>query len=205
MSSESETLKAMMQVAEIPSYRALSVQAGVSRWQVQQLRSGHISTMRVATLVQIASALGVSLADLLSRFELSKADTLPSNTQSTRYPTACPSANPIGEAKKSVQSEVLQTIETWLVQWPTIAKRAQEKGAALPAAKVLPFVRPIEKLMADWGVVPIAAVDEQVSFDPQYHQLSEGMAHSGELVRVTHTGSLHHGKLLHRAKVKPLA
>jgi hypothetical protein len=106
--------------------------------------------------------------------------------------------------RSQVQSEALQTLETWLIQWPTIAKRAQEKGEALSAAKILAFVRPVEQLMMEWGVEAIAPVDAEVTYDPQFHELSKGTAAVGDRVKVTHSGSQYQGKLLHRAKVKPL-
>jgi hypothetical protein len=90
------------------------------------------------------------------------------------------------------------------VQWPTLAKRAQERGDALSAVKLLPFVRPVEQLMAEWGVEAIAPIDAEVSYDPQFHELSRGTATVGEQVKVTHSGSRYQGKLLHRVKVKPL-
>lgn len=185
--SANQVLRALMNAAGIASYRALAKQSGVSRWQVQQLRSGNIDRMRVATLSQIAKALNVSLEDLL---------------QSFLDPAGLRLRSALGD--EQVQRHALQTIETWLTQWATIAKRAQERGDALPAAKILPFVRPVEQLMTEWEVMPFATIDEQVPYDPQHHQLTKGIASPGDMVQVTHVGHTHHGKLLHRAKVKPV-
>ena len=185
-------LRSLMQSVCIPSYRALAVKASVSRWQIQQLRSGNLSNMRIATLTQIAQALDVSLAVLIQKF------LNPTNPESLELPES-----PESNETPQYQSAALQTLETWLVQWPTIAKRAQD-NPALAAAKILPFVRPVEQLMQAWNVEPIAAVDEQIAYDPQYHQLVKGLAEPGDLVQVTHTGQLHQGNLLHRAKVKSI-
>ena len=200
-----------MQRANIRSYRALAAQASVSRWQVQQLRAGKIRQMRIAVLVQLAEALQVSLSVLLSRFGLT--DTTEQAASASQHLLLRQEyqrlqrqlAEQRETARSHLQAEALQTLESWLVQWPTIAKRARDKGEALPAAKVLPFVRPVEQLVADWGIEAIAPVDAEVPYDPQYHQLTGGPAQPGDIVRVTHSGQTHQGNLLHRAKVKPLA
>ncbi|MGB3294263.1 MAG: hypothetical protein WBB01_14845, partial [Phormidesmis sp.] len=106
-------------------------------------------------------------------------------------------------ARQQVQAEALQTLESWLVQWPTVAKRAAQRPD-LPAAKVIPLVRPVEQLMAEWAVEAIAPVDAEVPYDPQQHQLIGGSVDPGILVRVTHSGQRYQGKLLHRVKVKPI-
>lgn len=193
-----------MKAAGIPSYRALATQAGVSRWQIQQLRSGNIHTMRVVTLSQIAKALALDLPHLLQVFSTGTG-LVDAHEQENKQGKSPPDQITTEITTEQLKSDALQTIETWLIQWPTIAKRAQEKGDAIAAAKLLPFVRPIEALMREWGVEPIAAVDEHVPYDPQYHQLTDGAANPGERVRVTHTGHTYNGKLLHKVKVKPIA
>ena len=206
------TLKILMQAVGIDSYRALAKQAAVSRWQIQQLRTGNLEKMRVVTLQQISAALNVELVGLIQAFQAER-DTSDSDQHSNEmsdrrdaYPTGDISHSHSLTVVQSdaLQTDALQTIETWLTQWPTIAKRAQEKGDALPAAKILPFVRPVEQLMQEWNVEQIATVDEQLPYDPQYHQLTKGTANPGELVQATHVGHMHNGKLLHRVKVKPI-
>ena len=44
-------------------------------------------------------------------------------------------ATQLEAARSQFQTEALRTLESWLVQWPTIAKRAQARGAELPAAE----------------------------------------------------------------------
>lgn len=208
-----QSLKALMQQANIPSYRALAAQAGVSRWQVKQLRSGNISQMRLAVLTQLTAALKVSLSTLLSKFspkidleidpvqpESSAQSQQLADLQREYQRLQLKMAQQVELARSQTQTDALQTLETWLVQWPTIAKRIQERE--LPAAKLLPFIRPVEQLMAEWGVEAIAPVDATVPYDPRQHQLIGGIAEPGALVRVTHSGHRHQGKLLHRAKVK---
>lgn len=206
MPSITEALQQHMQTVEIKSYRALAAKAGVSRWQIQQLRTGNIESMRVSALRSIGNALNLSLTRLLQDFsedfsEDSSAGPSPSLSPTpSMSPTALPTA---ADTAHTVQAQALQTLETWLTQWPTIAKRAQAHPD-LAAAKLLPFIRPVEQLIQEWGVDPIATIDEQVPYDPTRHQLTKGTAQPGDRVQVTHTGHTHHGKLLHRAKVKPL-
>ncbi len=204
------TLRSLMQSADITSYRALATAAGVSRWQVQQLRLGKVKQMRVGALAQLAEALKVPLSKLLSEFgldtvapeKLSDGEVVALRQEYQRLQGQM--AQQQQQARSQFQTEALQTIETWLRLWPTIAKRAEDKGSELPAAKVLAFVRPVEEMVADWGVVAIAPVDAQIPYDPQLHQLKKGTAEPGEVVRVTHCGRLHHGKLLQRAEVQPI-
>ena len=201
-------LRSLMQRANIPSYRALAAQAQVSRWQVQQLRTGNVEKMRVALVAQLADALDISISELLNKFSsglnLSESSSQLARLQQEYQRLQQAVAQQQKMAQQQLQTEALQTLESWLVQWPTIAKRAQEKGEALPAVKILPFVRPVEQLMAEWGVEAIAPIDAQVPYDPQFHQLKDGTANPGDLVRVANSGYCHQERLLHRAIVKPI-
>ncbi|MBE9060516.1 helix-turn-helix transcriptional regulator [cf. Phormidesmis sp. LEGE 11477] len=194
----SQILRELMQAAGITSYRLLAERAGVSRWQIQQLKNGHIQKMRLASLMQISAALKIDFTDLCAHFESGQLQKYSREHQENHH-----KSNLETTAADTLQETALQTLESWLIQWPTIVKRAQDRPD-LPATKILPFVRPVEQLMAEWGVEPIATVDCQVEYDPTYHQLVAGSAKPGDCVRVTHTGIIHHGKLLHRAKVKPI-
>ncbi|MFK8185068.1 MAG: helix-turn-helix domain-containing protein [Phormidesmis sp.] len=224
-------LNVLMKRVDILSYRALAELADVSRWQIQQLRAGQATIMRVSNLVKLSGALQISLSELLSQFGVDAGETqLPEQTEPKQRdhtkvepePTEPEQAQAnsiealrreylrlqqqqsqqLAAARSQFQSESLRTLETWLVQWPTIAKRAKERGAELPAEKILPFIRPVEALVAQWGVEAISPIDSQVPYDPQYHQLMGATAEPGDPVMVTHSGATHSGQLLHRAKVK---
>ena len=206
--AHSDRLKELMSSVGLKSYRALAREAGVSLWQIEQLRSGRGDRMRLSVLSRLAGALDVSLSSLLQLFELLQGgggegesarqlETL--RQEYARLQEALETRVELGRSQ--VKDEALQTLESWLVQWPTIARRAAE-NEGLKAVKVLPFVRPVEALVEQWGVVAIAPVDAEVDYDPQMHQLAGGTTAVGEKVRVTHSGCLYNGKLLHRAKVK---
>ncbi len=207
-----------MQQANIGSYRALALQAGVSRWQVQQLRLGKIGQMRVEALDKIAIALNIPLTALITDFDLTEFDLtddrlqLSENSPLTHQLAELQreyqrlqqqQAEQIAAVRSQVQLDALQTLESWLIQWPTIAHKAQ-MNTDLAAVKILPFVRPIHQLMAEWGIEAIAPINAHIPYDPQIHQLTKGTANPQELVCVTHSGYRYQGKLLHRAKVKPL-
>jgi molecular chaperone GrpE (heat shock protein) len=102
------------------------------------------------------------------------------------------------------QQSSLEILESLLLQWPTAAHKAQE-NPQLAAVKIVPLVqRPIEKLLQAWGVEAIAPVGAELPYDPQLHQLIEGNAQLGELVKVRYTGYCQGEKLLYRAKVSPM-
>ncbi len=200
-----DELQQIMKAASIPSYRALATQAEVSRWQIQQLRAGAIANMKVAVVLNLADALNISINELMHRFGLEHEALAADSALRQEYERL--QGQMIAQmdgARSQFQSESLQTLETWLTQWPTIAKRAKDRGKDVPAANILSFVKPVEKLMAEWEVAAIASVDDHIPYDPNLHQLKGDTADPGELVHVTHTGSLHKGNLLHRAEVKKI-
>jgi len=59
--------------------------------------------------------------------------------------------------------------------------------------------------LQQWSVEAIAEVGKELPYDPTQHQLIEGTAQPGELVRVRYTGYRQGEKLLYRAKVSPVA
>ncbi|MEO1591100.1 MAG: helix-turn-helix domain-containing protein [Cyanobacteria bacterium J06632_22] len=228
MAEMTETLQTLMKRANIASYRALADQAGVSRWQVQQLRQGKMRQMRMSALAPMAAALNLSLADLITAFSIDAAEDAADSEAAAARETVVraaadsPSASAseaaalrkeygrlqaqletvTETARQSLQSEALDRLESWLVQWPTIVHRAQQNDS-LPAAKVVKFVDPVMRLVESWGVSAIAPVGTTVPYDPQRHQLKQGTAQPGEPVEVISPGYTYQGKLLHRAMVKP--
>ncbi len=209
--TDRERLRMLMTAAGIASYRALAARAGVSLWQIEQLQSGKGEHMRLTMLSRLAGGLEISLDSLLRAFGLLPEDARAEDTAAktlaalrqeyARLNRQLEEKEALGRSQ--VKTEALQTLESWLIQWPMIAKRAAD-NEALTAAKVVPHVRPVERLMKVWGVEAIAPVDAEIDYNPQLHQLIGGTAKAGEKVKVTHSGSLYEGKLLHRAKVKPI-
>lgn len=202
----SEQLQELMKRAGLSSFRELSRQAGVSRWQVQQLRVGEVLQMRLENLQKLSKTLQMSLTELLAVFDaLDEEDSDQRQTRSVQeeYDRL---RTQVLEQRESLMQEFqhssLETIESWLKQWPK-AVYAVQQNPNLPASNILPLVSPIEQLLQKWGVEAIASVGSQVPYDPRFHQL-QGRAEPGESVLVVGPGYRQGEKLLHRAEVKGL-
>ncbi len=223
----SERLRSQMQTVGLPSFKALAEAAGVSTWQVSQLRRGNISVMRLAALQKLSQALHLSLPNFLQQFtdKLSDQSSVQTSAPTSNVSTpsqadATAAAEPDASLKReyerlqrqletqksqleeAFQRESLQQIESWLTFWPTAVHSAKQ-NPEIPATKLLPLVRPIEQLLESWGVSPIAAVGDEIPYDPQQHQLMNGTAQPGDIVKVRNVGYRHGDRLLHRAKVSP--
>lgn len=218
-------LQHLMQQVEISSFRALSRQAGVSDWQVKQLRQGRAAHMRLEPLLKLSQALGITLATLLEAFGSPKGahkTAIASTRQDARQDwQAKEAADKIAALQQEYQrlqaqlaqqevslqdkfqQDTLQALESWLLQWPTAAYAVQQ-NPQIPASRLLPLSRPMENLLDSWEVRAIAPVGSEVPYDPQRHQLIEGDAQPGELVRIRYTGYFYREKLLYRAKVSPV-
>ncbi|PSN17958.1 hypothetical protein C7271_15020 [filamentous cyanobacterium CCP5] len=195
-----------MEAAGIASFRALADAAGVSTWTLRQLRGGAIASIRLADLQSLAQVLGISLPTLVADFS------------ATSDPASKPQIEAIQQEyqrlqqqlqqqqrvlREEFQAEVLNTLESWLLQWPTAAHAASQ-NPAVPAARLIPLMCPIETLLENWQVEQIAAVGAEIPFDPQQHQLMDGSAEPGDPVRVRYTGYRQKERLLYRAKVSPV-
>jgi molecular chaperone GrpE (heat shock protein) len=174
------------------------------------LRQGQVLQLRGETLLKLAQALQVSVNELLATFS---SVSLPAVSQSEGEEAALRQEyqrlqqqleQQRDTLRQEFQQSSLQLLESWLVQWPTAAYAAQQ-NQQLPAVRLLPLVRPVEQLLQEWGVDAIASVGSEIPYDPHLHQLMEGTAQPGELVRVRYTGYRQADKLLYRAKVSPVS
>jgi molecular chaperone GrpE (heat shock protein)/DNA-binding Xre family transcriptional regulator len=208
-------LQDLMQRVGISSYKVLSKTAGVSERQLLRLRRGELQQQRVDVLLKLSQVLQVSLSDLVTTFsqvELSAGKATPpeelqqavTDLKQEYQRLQAQLVNQRQELCQEFQQASLQVIESWLLQWPTAAHKAQE-NSQLAAVKLLPLVRPIQQLLQQWGVEAIAPVGAEIPYDPQFHQLLEGTAQLGEIVKVRYTGYRQGEKLLYRAKVSPIS
>ncbi len=207
----SVTLRSLMAQANLPSYRSLSQTSGSSRSAIDALRRGQVGQLRLDTLQGLSHALGVSLETLIHQFGPAADGTPPPSStdpvkalreECDRLQTQL--ATQAETVRQQVQQEAIAQLESWLVQWPTAAHAAAQRDD-LPAHRLLPLVRPIEELIRRWGLVPIEAVGAEVPFDPQIHQPKAGCIAPGQRVRVSHVGYRQGDRLLHRARVIPIA
>lgn len=208
-----ERLQDLMQRVDILSFKSLSRVADISQWQVLQLRKGNIAKMRLEVLLKISNILKVSLNDLVTNFS-------PDNHVQSESPNSQKYLlKQIEELKneyqrvsltlsqqrqvlqQEFQQSSLQTLESLLLQWPTVVYKVKE-NPELAAIKILPLVnQSLEKLLQAWEVTAIAFVGAEIPYNPQLHQLTEGTAESGEIVKVRRVGYMHYDTLLHRATV----
>ncbi|MGD1809144.1 helix-turn-helix domain-containing protein [Dapis sp. BLCC M126] len=199
-------LQNLMQNANISTYRELSQKAGVSELQVIRLQRGLASRMRVDILLKISQALGITLTELLTNFAPELIKKLPATSTPLVEEKYNNLQKELEQHKKLLMQEFqqssLQILESWLQQWPTVVQKAKQ-NPRLAAVKILPLLRPVEKLMEQWNVESIGNVGEEVPFDPQLHQLMDGSVQKGEMVKVRYTGCKQGNKLLFRAKVSP--
>jgi molecular chaperone GrpE (heat shock protein) len=209
-----------MQQVGFSSFRALSQASGVSEKQLRRLRRGEIAQIRLETLLKLSQALQLPVTELLETLISTKqgsetnAENSELKTQNSRLIQDLSNLKQeydrlqqqIKQQKQSLQQEFqqssLQILESLLLQLPTAAYAAKQNPQA-PAVKLLPLLKPLDRLVQEWGIEQIAEVGSEVSYDPQYHQLMEGSAEAGDRVRVRYTGYRQGDKLLYRAKVSP--
>ncbi|MBE9166980.1 helix-turn-helix transcriptional regulator [Pleurocapsales cyanobacterium LEGE 06147] len=206
-------LQQLMQQAEISSIEELSKSAGVSELQLTRLRYGLLPKMQIETILKLAAALKVSVDRLIATFD-SQLE-LPASVTAEENSAVLTSLKEeyrqlqqqLERQRESLDQEFqqtsLQVLESWLLQWPTAAA-AVEKNPQLPAERLLPLVKPVEKLIQQWGLEAIGFVGEELPYDPQWHELMKGTAEAGDTVKIRYVGYKKGDQLLYRAKVSPI-
>ncbi|MEG5060249.1 helix-turn-helix transcriptional regulator [Microcoleus sp. A2-C5] len=199
-------LQRLMQQAGISSDRELSQKAGVPEIQLSRLRRGLALKTRADILLKISQALQISLTELLATLAPDYVELEPPAPTALEQEYQRLQAS-IAQQRSSLMQEFqlasVQILESWMLQWPTAASKAQENHH-LPAQKLLPLLRPVEQLLQHWGIESIAPVGAEIPYNWQQHQLLEGTAQPGEPVKVRYTGYTQGDKLLYRAKVSPV-
>lgn len=194
-------LQKLMQEAGIPSFKTLAQLSGVSELQLRRLRRGEAAKLRLEVIFQLASALQVTPQAL---FALVTAQELPQPeaTLKQEYQRLQQQLLQQEETlKQEFQQASLEVLESWLKNWALAKHRVQEKAAIEPITLVR-LVQPVENLIANWGIEAIGRVDEVVDYNPQWHELKEGSANSGESVQIIRPGYRQGDNLLYRAQVK---
>lgn len=199
-------LRNLMQQVGISSFRQLSRIAGVSEKQLRLLRQGKVWQIRLEILLKLSKALQVPLNKLINTFQL---ETITSDKDIDREIASLKeeyqrlklqSEQQRETLRQEFQQSSLNILESWLIYWP-VAAAAVREDPQFPAARLLPLVKPVEKLLETWRVEAIASVGEIIPFDPQWHQAIEGNPQRGDLVKVRNLGYRQGDKLLYRAKV----
>lgn len=196
-----------MQQAGLSTVEELSLKADVSQWQIIRLRRGLARQMRVEILLKISRGLNISLVELLATFapesvSSQRADSSVEELQQEYQRLQTRMEQQRDSLLREFERSSLDVLESWLLQWPRVVDKVKQ-NPKVPAIKLLPLLRPLERLMQQWGVEPIAPVGSEVPYNPQIHQLVEGNAKIGEIVVVRYTGYRYRGQLLHRTQVNP--
>jgi transcriptional regulator with XRE-family HTH domain len=196
-----------MQQAGVTSFSTLCQRAGVSRRQLARLRQGQVGQLSLNTLLRLSQALNLDLDAFLAHFsDLAPAPSRPVRDRLALEQECQRLQAQLQEQQQALwqefQQTTLQTLESFLLQWPTAAHAAQNNPEA-PALKILPLLRPVEQLLQEWGIETIGEVGAEVPYDPQQHQLMGGTVAAGDCVVVRFVGYRQGDKLLYRAKVAP--
>lgn len=206
-----QLLQDLMQQVNIADIDELSQLANVARLQLIRIQRGLILNVSFGAIAKIAKALNVSIDTLLETFVESKTSQQPAQHLNNDLAACRQEYQKLQEAmtyqqaalEAKFQQESLETIESWLLQWPTAAT-AVRQNPQLPAERLLSLVEPVEQLVIQWDVEAIATVGEEIPYDPQYHQLMKGIAQPGETVKVRYVGYRQGDRLLYKAKVSPV-
>jgi DNA-binding Xre family transcriptional regulator len=178
-------LRELMTTANITDWQQLSNQTEISLKRLRKLRQGQSDHLKLSELIQLSRSLQISLGELLEQLGIQFS----------------PESNgPPAPSLAEFQLASIQKIESFLTYWPAAAYQVQI-NPEFPASKLLPLVKPIERLLANWDVVPIDRVGAVVPFHPQQHQAIDGQIAAGEMVIVRYPGYQQDGKLLWRSQV----
>ncbi|TVQ42282.1 MAG: nucleotide exchange factor GrpE [Gloeocapsa sp. DLM2.Bin57] len=199
-----QQLQGLMQVQGILSLTELSRRSGIDQREIYRLLYGLIGKIQIETLVKLAQTLNVSLNQLLGEF-WSRAEDYPILSQNTDNIEALKRDYQLLEKQQDnlqqeFQQSVLNIIESWLLQWPTVVAIVKE-NPKFPANNLIPLVKPLENLLTAWGIEAIGKVGEELPYDPQLHQLMEGIIPPEGIVKVRYLGYRQGEKLLYKAKV----
>ncbi len=203
-------LRFLLEKAGFKNCQELSQNTGISQWQLTRLQYGLMHRMTLETILNIASALNISLEQLIATFVPEskypqdwqpQQENRDSGIENQEYQRL---QQTIAQQRETLELEFqtasLQALESWLLQWPT-AVAAIVKNPELPAERLLLLMKPIEELVAHWGVKAIYSVGEELPYDPQWHELMKGDADPGDTVQVRYVGYKQGDKILYKAKV----
>lgn len=199
-----QRLEELIQQAGITSLEELSQRSGVSRWQLLRLQCGLLPKMRIEILLQLAQVLQLPPLSLLAEFS-PQFSPPPAGGELTALRQEyqrlqAELTEQQGVLEQEFQQSSLAVLEPLLLQLPTAAAAAAA-NPQLSAANLLPLLTPIEELLKCWDITAIAAVGEEVAYNPQWHELMEGTVEVGTSVKVRYVGYRQGEKLLYRAKV----
>jgi DNA-binding Xre family transcriptional regulator len=190
-------LRHLMKLVDIKSFKELKNQAAVGEGAITKLRQTRADLVSYRDLMQLANVLGVTVADLISKFSQVHLHDTPPVLKAVK-------AQERSQDRGIFEQEVLTKLESLLLQLPTAAY-AITNNPNFPARNLLPLLKPLDNLLNDWDIQAIASVGTVVSFDPRWHQDMDGENLSlGDRVLVRYTGYRRGDRLLYRARVSKI-
>lgn len=210
MSDRTELLRQQMKLVGISSFQLLSDRTGLSRRAIDTLRKGNGSILKYADLAKLAQILQLEFTELIAKF------IDPIDSSDNNKPTISTISdfheeyqrlqqkleNQQQELRSQFERETIQQLESLLLQLPSAVYAAQNNPNML-AKNILPLLKPLDVLLQKWGITAIGSVGEEITYDPQKHQLMEGSdpIEIGNSAIVRYVGYIKGQILLYRARV----
>lgn len=188
-------LSTLVVKAGFRDYLDFSRRTGIGELILHRIDCGLLEQMPLKHLRMISEALNMSVGDFIAAME----------GESSISDSLTPISNDLTqEITQQVQQSVIEILESLLLQLPTMIK-VVEKNPQLPASRLVPLLKPLNKLLSHWDIKAIAPVGAIVKYDPQQHQLmSETEEEISDLVEIRYVGYRQKDKLLYRARVSPV-
>ncbi|MBE9222488.1 helix-turn-helix domain-containing protein [Cyanobacterium stanieri LEGE 03274] len=180
-------LSALIGEAGFDSYLDFSRRTGIAELILHRIDCGLMDQIPLKHIKALARALDLSLGDFLQRIEGQISD-IPEGQ---------------GEVMEKVQRQVIETLESLLLQLPTMVK-VVDKKPDLPAMRLIPLLKPLYNLLSGWDIRAIAPVGAIVDYNPQEHELMTETSNKVEKVEIRYVGYRQKDKLLYRARVSPV-
>jgi DNA-binding Xre family transcriptional regulator len=226
MPNRTDELRHLMQAVDIPSFRDLRDRARISRRAVDTIRQGRAESLKYQDLMRLCQLLKTDLSSFMKIFSNLPSASITDDVNYRDAGNVISTANlnddissdiviereivsrylqekldrQKQELRAEFEQEILQRLESMLLQLPTAAYAAQN-NSTMPAHNLIPLLRPLDDLLKAWDIERIAQVGERVSYDPHWHELMDGEAEVGSPAIVRYVGYTKHGKLLYRARV----
>ncbi len=187
-------LRALRDQLGCTSWASLAQRLDLTPSRLRLLRSRPLDQWPYADLQRWARLVGTSVPSLLGE---------PDPSQSLRqecHRLQQQLAQGADRQREQWEAAALAQLEPWLLNWPRAVQAAQA-NPQLPARNILALVRPLDQVLANWGIEVLGQVGELLAYDPTW-QCCQGMEPPvGTEVKVQRPGYRWRGRCLHRVEV----
>jgi molecular chaperone GrpE (heat shock protein) len=104
------------------------------------------------------------------------------------------------QQQSKTQDATFQQLHPLLISYPT-ARAIIKNKPDLPAKNLVALFKPLDNLLANWGIETIGKPWEKVPYNPQLHQADSQDIEEGELVYIRFVGYRQGKRILSPAKV----